>query len=107
MPTASEKFALFASLHRPGDPVILYNVWDAGSALAVTEAGAKALATGSASVAMANGFGDGEGLPIDVALANAARIVAAVEIPVTVDFEGGYAVDALGANVMSFLGGLG
>lgn len=92
MSSASEKFATFAALHRPGDPVILYNIWDPGSAKAVAEGGAKALATGSASVAAANGFGDGEGLPIEVALANAARIAAAVDLPVTVDFEGGYAV---------------
>lgn len=101
MPTQPEKAALFAALHRPGDPVILYNVWDPGSAKAVAEGGAKALATGSASVAMANGYGDGEGLPIEVALANAARIAAATDLPVTVDFEGGYALDpaAVAANV--------
>jgi 2-methylisocitrate lyase-like PEP mutase family enzyme len=97
----SAKAALFASLHKPGDPLILFNAWDAGSAKAVAEAGAKAIATGSASVAAANGFADGEGLPIEFALANAARIVAAVDLPVTVDFEGGYAVDPEGvaANV--------
>jgi 2-methylisocitrate lyase-like PEP mutase family enzyme len=101
MSSASEKFAVFAALHRPGDPIVLYNIWDAGSARAVVEAGAKSLATGSASVAATNGFGDGEGLPIEVAIANAARIVAAVELPVTVDFEGGYAVapDAVAANL--------
>jgi 2-methylisocitrate lyase-like PEP mutase family enzyme len=101
MPTQSEKAALFAALHRPGDPVILFNIWDQGSAKAVAAGGAKALATGSASVAMANGYGDGESLPIEVALANAARIVGAVELPVTVDFEGGYALDPAGvaANV--------
>lgn len=87
-----EKSRLFRSLHVPGDPVILYNVWDAGSARAVAEAGAKAIATGSASVAAANGYGDGQALPLEFALANAERIVKAVDLPVTVDFEGGYAV---------------
>ena len=43
MPT---KFETFAALHVPGDPVILYNIWDVGSAQAVIRAGAKALATG-------------------------------------------------------------
>lgn len=101
MPSQAEKAALFAALHRPGDPVILYNVWDAGSAKAVAAAGAKALATGSASVAAANGYGDGEGLPLAAALDNAARIAAAVELPVTIDFEGGYAVapEEVAANV--------
>ncbi len=99
--TQTEKARLFASLHRPGDPVILYNAWDPGSARAVAEAGAKAIATGSASVAAAHGFDDAEALPIELALANAARVVAAVALPVTIDFEGAYAVepDAAAANV--------
>lgn len=92
----TENYAAFAALHVPGDPLILFNIWDAGSAEAVAEAGAKAIATGSASVAAANGFTDAEGLPIGLALANAARIVAAVDLPVTIDFEGGYAVEAEG-----------
>ena len=87
---------LFAQLHVAGDPLILFNAWDAGSAQAVAKAGAKAVATGSASVAMANGFGDGEQVPIDFALANARRIVEAVEVPVTIDFEGAYADDPAG-----------
>ena len=41
------RFETFASLHVPGKPVVLYNVWDAGSAQAVAAAGAKAIATGS------------------------------------------------------------
>ena len=49
------KFETFAALHVPGDPVILYNIWDVGSAHAVVAAGAKALATGSHPVADANG----------------------------------------------------
>jgi 2-methylisocitrate lyase-like PEP mutase family enzyme len=90
------RFESFAALHVPGDPVILFNVWDAGSALAAEKAGARAIATGSASVAMAHGVADGEALPIDLALANAGRIVGAVGLPVTIDFEGGYAVDPEG-----------
>lgn len=89
----SEKARAFAALHVPGKPVVLFNVWDAGSAKAVVEAGAKALATGSWSVAAANGFDDAEGLPLDLAIANAARIVAATDLPVSLDFEGGYAVE--------------
>jgi len=94
-------FDAFRALHVPGDPVVLYNIWDVGSALAVVRAGAKALATGSHPVADANGWPDGENVPIDFALANVSRIVAAVDVPLTVDFEGGYAVDpgAVGANL--------
>ena len=95
------RFAAFAALHVPGNPVVLYNVWDAGSAKAVAAAGAKALATGSHPVADANGWPDGEQVPLDFALANAARVVGAVYLPVSVDFEGAYAVDphANGANL--------
>ena len=73
--------------------MVLYNIWDAGSALAVVKAGAKALATGSHPVADANGWPDGEQVPIDFAIANATRIADAVDLPVTVDFEGAYSDD--------------
>ena len=89
----ASQFEIFAALHVPGDPVVLYNIWDVGSALAVVAADAKALATGSHPVADANGWPDGEQVPIDFALANAARIVAAVELPLSVDFEGAYSTD--------------
>jgi 2-methylisocitrate lyase-like PEP mutase family enzyme len=88
------KFETFAALHVPGDPIVLYNIWDVGSALAVVAAGAKALATGSHPVADANGWPDGQQVPLNFALANATRIVDAIELPLTVDFEGAYSVDA-------------
>ncbi len=95
------KFADFAALHVPGNPVVLYNVWDAGSAVAVAAAGARALATGSHPVADANGWPDGEQVTLDFALANATRVVGAVDLPVSVDFEGGYSIDPVmaAANV--------
>src|SRR3954465_3437875 len=89
----ASNFETFAALHVPGDPVILYNIWDVGSALAVVRAGAKALATGSHPVADAHGWPDGQQGPIDFALANARRIINAVEPPVTIDFEGAYSAD--------------
>ncbi|MBA2921198.1 isocitrate lyase/phosphoenolpyruvate mutase family protein [Sphingomonas sp. MAH-20] len=89
----SETARAFTVLHVPGDPVILFNAWDPGSAKAIADAGAKAIATGSWSVAAAHGFADAEGLPMEIALANAARIADAVDLPVTLDFEGGYAVE--------------
>jgi 2-methylisocitrate lyase-like PEP mutase family enzyme len=97
----ASKYETFAALHVPGDPVVLYNIWDVGSALAVIAAGAKALATGSHPVADANGWPDGQRVPIDFALANAKRILDSVSVPLTVDFESAYAVDPeeAGANV--------
>lgn len=94
-------FRTFVSLHVAGDPVILYNAWDAGSARVIAEAGARAIATGSASVAAAHGFHDAEALPLALALANAERVAAAVDLPVTIDFEGGYSVapEGVAANM--------
>ena len=86
-------FATFAALHVPGDPVVLYNVWDAGSAKVVVEAGGKAIATGSHPVADALGLADGETVPLDLVFANARRIVDVVDVPVTIDFEGAYSAD--------------
>lgn len=101
----AEKAKLFASLHQPGNPLVLFNAWDPGSARAVAESGAQAIATGSWSVAEAHGFADGEALPLDLALANIRRITSAVDLPVTLDFEGGYASEtaALQANIARVL----
>lgn len=99
-------FERFAALHVPGEPVILYNVWDAGSALAVCDSGAKALATGSHPVADANGWPDGEHVPMDFVFDNARRIVRAINVPLTVDFEGAYSTDPqeAGENVARLAG---
>ena len=95
------KAEAFAALHRKGAPLVLFNAWDPGSAVVVAGAGAKAIATGSYSVAAAMGFQDREQTPLDMVLDNCRRIAGAVDLPVTLDFEGGYAVDAdgLGANI--------
>src|SRR4051795_9205263 len=90
----ASKFETFAALHVPGDPVVLYNIWDVGSAQAVVAAGAKALATGSHPVGDASGFGDAQQVPLDYVFANANRIAEAVDLPLTVDFEGAYSTDA-------------
>lgn len=90
------------TLHMPGDPLVLVNVWDPISARAVASAaGVKAIATASYAVSESFGVPDGEGLDLETALAVARRVVSAVDLPVTVDFERGYAEDAAGvaANV--------
>ncbi len=80
----------FSDLHVKGNPLTLFNIWDAGSAKAVANSGAEAVATGSWSVAAAHGFSDGEDLPLELALENLKRIVASVDLPVSCDVEGGY-----------------
>ena len=101
----SDKAKCFLELHTRGNPLVLYNAWDAGSAKAILAGGARAVATSSWAVAEAQGFRDGEDLPIDDALRAAARIVASVDVPVTADFEGGYSENDndLAANVARLL----
>jgi len=84
------KIDTFKSLHIKGEPLVLQNIWDVGTAKIVTDAGAKAIATGSWAVAAANGCQDGEKLPIKVAMRNLGAIIDAVDLPVTVDLESGY-----------------
>ncbi len=93
----NDKASTFHALHVKGDPLVLYNIWDAGSAAAVASAGAQALATGSWSVAAAHGYGDGEKIPLAYLAQVAGRIVETVDLPLSVDFEGAYATDPKGA----------
>src|SRR5436189_6227815 len=85
---------LLRSLHIPGDPLLLANVWDVGSAMVVVDAGFPVIATSSAAVARSLGYDDGEKMGADVALGAIGRIAAAVAVPVTADFEAGYGLDA-------------
>lgn len=95
------KAEAFRKLHVAGAPLVLYNVWDAGSAKAVSNAGAKAIATSSWAVATARGFEDGQRLPLDIAIQNLNQIASAVELPVSFDFESGYAEEPekIGRNI--------
>jgi len=88
-----ERAQYLASLHVKGNPLILYNAWDAGSAKAIASAGSAVIATGSWAVAAAQGYEDGESIPLSLVEQITARIVGAVEVPVTVDVEGGYSDD--------------
>ena len=78
------------ALHRPGDPLILPNAWDAGSARVVAAAGFGAVATSSGAVAESLGYADHEQTPVTEMLDAIARTAAAVPVPVTADFERGY-----------------
>jgi 2-methylisocitrate lyase-like PEP mutase family enzyme len=84
---------LLRSLHRPGAPLLLPNVWDVATARAVVAAGFPVVATGSVAVSAALGYEDHEA-PADEMFAAAARIASGVEVPVTVDAEAGYGMEA-------------
>jgi 2-methylisocitrate lyase-like PEP mutase family enzyme len=101
----SEKAARFTALHVKGAPLLLYNAWDAGSAKSIVAAGAKAIATSSWAVAEAQGYRDGEAIPVGLVEQIVARITNTIDVPVTVDFEGGYSDDdkALAENVSRIL----
>ncbi|MEO9635865.1 MAG: isocitrate lyase/phosphoenolpyruvate mutase family protein [Parasphingorhabdus sp.] len=90
----NEKVQSFGDLHIPGNPLILVNIWDAGSAKAVAAAGAKALATGSYGVAGAQGIADGEAFPLDDAMINLEHIAAVTDLPISIDLEAGYGDDS-------------
>ena len=89
-PAQIKKAESFKELHTPGNPLVLYNVWDAGSATAVAKSGARAIATSSWAVAKSHGFNDGEQFPYELAIQNLRQIVEAVVLPVTFDLESGY-----------------
>jgi 2-methylisocitrate lyase-like PEP mutase family enzyme len=95
VPTAhvQSRCDLLRSLHTPGAPVLLPNVWDVATARAVVAAGFPVVATSSGGVAATLGYEDHEGAPGDEMLAAAARIVRAVDVPVTIDAEAGYGME--------------
>jgi 2-methylisocitrate lyase-like PEP mutase family enzyme len=93
-PGAAERAATLRSLHRPGDPLVLVNAWDVASALAVTAAGGRAIATSSAAIAAAAGVPDDDTMDADLVFGTIARIAGAVPVPVSADLEAGYGMPA-------------
>lgn len=98
-------------LHEAPEILVLPNVWDVASARVVADTdGVKALATASHSIAASFGYEDGENIPLELHLDMVGRIVEAVELPVSMDFEAGYGdpgetarraieIGAVGANL--------
>ena len=79
------------NLHTAAKILTLANVWDVVSAQVIAATpGAMALATASHSIAATFGYKDGEQIPLELHLDMVRRIVAAVTLPVTMDFEAGY-----------------
>ena len=91
MPDLAERARTFLELHTAPEILVLANVWDVASARVVASTdGVRALATASHSIAATFGYEDGENIPLDLHLDMVGRIVAAVDVPVTMDFEAGY-----------------
>ncbi|MET4062150.1 2-methylisocitrate lyase-like PEP mutase family enzyme [Arthrobacter sp. UYP6] len=97
--TNNHKTALFRSLHKAQQPLRLANVWDVASAMITEASGAQAIATTSAGVAWSLGLPDGSKLDRGQAVAAVARIVEAVNLPVTADIEDGYADSSKGVSL--------
>lgn len=95
--TEADVGARFLALHRPGDPLLLPNPWDAGSARLLAALGFEALATTSSGFAATFGRLDGT-VTRDEAIAHAAAIVAATDLPVTADLEHGFSDDPAGVR---------
>jgi len=91
--TQSTKAEHFRQQHHEKNLLLLPNVWDTLSARLITSTGFKSLATASFSLAASNGYPDGEQIPFNKLLNVVSEIVAAVDVPVSVDFERGYAND--------------
>src|SRR5580698_6158793 len=92
MVTQADKARQFLSLHRQGEPLLLPNPWDLGSARLLASLGFQALATTSSGFAASLGRMDGS-VSRDEALVHAAVIVAATDLPVSADLENGFADD--------------
>lgn len=91
MTSLADKAASLLALHTAPEILVLANVWDVVSARVVAATpGVKALATASHAIAATFGYEDGENIPLELHLDMVGRIVAAVDLPVTMDFEAGY-----------------
>jgi len=86
----------FRDLHIPGQPFIMANAWDLGSAKMLAALGAKAIATSSAAHAFTIGQHDQGQVSGAEAIAHAGALAAAVDVPVSGDFENGYASEGAG-----------
>jgi 2-methylisocitrate lyase-like PEP mutase family enzyme len=91
MPTQAVKGEAFAALHR-GEPFVIPNPWDGGSARLLAQLGFRALATTSSGFAFTLGRPDGGATLADV-VAHVALLDGATPLPVSVDLENGYGAE--------------
>ena len=104
--SVSEKAEAFRQQHHQKTLLLLPNVWDILTARLMVSAGFPSLATASFSVAATNGYQDGEKIPFDKLIDVVTRIAGGVDVPLSVDFERGYASDlpSLSDNVKRLIG---
>src|SRR6185503_10287713 len=88
MPSQEEKGQRFRALHE-GEPFVIPNPWDAGSARVLEGLGFAALATTSSAFAFTLGRGDGQ-VTLDELAAHVATLAAATGLPISVDLENGF-----------------
>lgn len=91
--TAAARAKTLAQLHAERSPLVLPTIWDSWSAKVAAEAGFEALTIGSHPLADSRGADDHEGQTFAEVLDASQRIIASVEIPVSLDVESGYAQD--------------
>jgi 2-methylisocitrate lyase-like PEP mutase family enzyme len=105
MPTQAEKADRFLALHKGPAALLLPNPWDVGSALLLASLGFDALATTSSGFAATIGRDDGQ-VTRDEAVAHAAAVAAATDLPVSADLENGFAdaPDAVAETIAVALG---
>ncbi len=90
MTDQTQHAAAFKALHKPGNALVLFNSWDAGTANAVVESGAAAVATASHAIAASHGYSDGQQCPFEFSLGVLTQIITAIDVPVTHDIERGW-----------------
>lgn len=83
-------FETFSQLHQNPTPFLLGNIWDVNSAKLFEANGYNAIGVSSQALANSWGYEDGENLPFEILLQLAKRVVEVVNIPFSVDLEGGY-----------------
>jgi 2-methylisocitrate lyase-like PEP mutase family enzyme len=103
--SCEEKTSFFRQLHQGPPILVLPNAWDVASAKIFSALGFPAIATTSSGIANCLGYADGENIPFDEMLFMIKQIVNAVDLPVTADFEAGYAnnLEELSSTVASVI----
>lgn len=89
--TQKAKSELFRNQHVGGKLLILPNIWDSLGARMMELTGFPSVATASVATSMTNGYDDGEQIPFNILLSLVKKISSAVQIPLTVDIERGFA----------------